>query len=83
MMLPTRICNSSTAATTRKYLPTFRWLSVNGRTREDRVHRRVVRMVEPELVNKQNPAKARKVKQKLAQVQTKVLLVGVFPTSGS
>ena len=31
MIVPAAICTSSTAATTRKYLPTLRWLGVSGR----------------------------------------------------
>ncbi len=30
MMVPAAICNSSTAATNRKYLPALRWLGVSG-----------------------------------------------------
>jgi hypothetical protein len=37
----------------------------------------------PNSYMKSTRPKARKVKQKLAQVQTKVLVVGVLPTSGS
>ena len=51
--------------------------------RQHRVHRRIVGIVQPELVDEQHQAEARKVKQKLAQVQMKVFVVGVLPTSGS
>ena len=48
MIVPAAICTSSTAATTRKYLPTLRWLGVSGaEPRQHRVHRRIVRMVQP------------------------------------
>ena len=57
MIVPARICSSSTAATTRKYLPILRWLcGQRPERRQHRVHRRLVGVVEPVLVDEQHAA---------------------------
>src|SRR3984885_12269715 len=57
MMMPARIWTSSSAATTRKYFQIRFWLGVSGRkVASTGVHRRIVGVVQEELIDEQHDA---------------------------
>src|SRR6185312_2618192 len=85
MIEPTRICTSSTPATTRKYFHSAFWLGVGARNFSSTgskvsfgalgsIHRRKITRIAP-------MAKNTMVNE--AQVQVNVAGVGLLPTSGS